>query len=407
MAPSPELRPSAAAPWARRPPSAPLQRAAPGAVGLDADELARIPAILREGLEHQPPRFAGASVLVASRGAVVLEHAEGWAVGWQDAATPLPAGQRVPARTDTLYDIASLTKIVTAVAVLQLVEQGVLGLEDPVARHLPRFATGGKEQVTVAHLLTHVSGLPALIDLGAVGPDPAAQREAVLTAAPSTGPGESYVYSDLGPITLGWLVEELTGQRLDGHVREHITGPLGMGETMFRPPAALRPRIAATEFSAADGEILRGRVHDENAAALGGVAGHAGLFSTAGDLAILGQMLLGGGQHGEARILRPATVEAMFTDRIAAITGPGGARRGLGPELEAPRYHGGLTSPWSGVHTGFTGTSMVIDPLSDTIVVLLTNAVHPARERAGAMATRREVSSCVARAAGQGAGRDG
>ena len=222
----------------------------------------------------------------------------------------------------------------------------------------------------------------------------------MLTVAPSTPPGTKYVYSDLGLITLGLIVEKLSGTSLDAYVREHITGPLGMDETMYNPPAELKDRIAATEYVEYYGRLVHGHVHDENAYSLGGVAGHAGVFSTARDLAVFAQMFLHGGIYGGARILQPDTVESMFTDRIAGITGVGGARRGLGPELEAWFYHAGLTSPYSGVHTGFTGTSLVIDPLTETVVVLLTNSVHPTREWSTTSVTRREVSTCVAHALG-------
>ena len=213
--------------------------------------------------------------------------------------------------------------------------------------------------------------------------------------------GERYtVIGKGGLITLGLIVEKLSGLGLDEYVREHITAPLGMTETMYNPPAELRDRIAATEYVDYYGYLVHGHVHDENAYSLGGVAGHAGVFSTARDLAVFAQMFLGGGRYGEARILQAGTVEDMFTDRIAEVTGVGGARRGLGPELEAWYYHSGLTSPYSGTHTGFTGTSLVIDPLTDTIVIMLTNSVHPTREWSTTSVTRREVSTCVAHALG-------
>lgn len=387
-------------PWARKRSGRTLREASPAAVGLDAEVLEQLPGILRAGLEFDPPRFAGASLLIASQAGIAYEHADGYALRWQDASTELPRDRWIPARTDTIYDLASISKIFTATAVMQLVEQGRLGLDDRVAVHLPRFAENGKGEVTVRHLLTHVGGLPAFIDLYSAHPDVPSRLDAVLTVAPTSPPGTAYVYSDLGLITLGLIVEELSGQGLDEYVREHITGPLGMTETMYNPPAELRDRIAATEYVDYYGRLVHGHVHDENAHSLGGVAGHAGVFSTARDLAILAQMFLGGGRYGDARILEAGTVQDMFTDGIAEITGVGGARRGLGPELEAWYYHAGLTSPYSGVHTGFTGTSLVIDPLTDTFVILLTNSVHPTREWSTTSVTRREVSTCVAHALG-------
>jgi CubicO group peptidase (beta-lactamase class C family) len=362
--------------------------------------LEQLPGILRAGLEFDPPRYAGATLLVASQRGIAYEHADGHALRWQDASTELPEDQWIPARTDTIYDLASISKIFTATAVMQHVEQGLLALEDRIADHLPRFAENGKGEVTVQHLLTHVGGLPAFINLYSAFPDVASRIDAVLTVVPDNPPETKYVYSDLGLITLGLIVEQLSGQSLDEYVREHITAPLGMDDTMYTPPAELKDRIAATEYEDYYGELVHGRVHDENAFSLGGVAGHAGVFSTARDLAVFAQMFLHGGTYGGARILRPDTVQAMFTDRIAEITGVGGARRGLGPELEAWFYHAGLTSPYSGVHTGFTGTSLVIDPLTETVVVLLTNSVHPTREWSTTSVTRREVSTCVAHALG-------
>ena len=385
-------------PWSRRGSATTLHDADPADVGLDASVLEQIPAIVREGLDHDPPRFAGATVLVASQAGIAYEHADGYALRWQDAETELPVQQRIPARIDTLYDLASISKIFTATAVMQQVEQGRLGLNDLVADHLPRFAENGKEEVTVQHLLTHVGGLPAFINLYSELPDIPSRIDAVLTVAPQSAPGKQYVYSDLGLITLGLIVEELSGQGLDAYVHEHITAPLGMDETMYNPPAELKERIAATEYVKHHGYLVHGHVHDENAHALGGVAGHAGVFSTARDLAVFAQMFLGGGRCGDARILTAGSVEQMHTDRIAEITGTGGARRGLGPELAAWYYHAALTSPYSGTHTGFTGTSLVIDPLTDTIVIMLANSVHPTREWSTTSVTRREVSTCVATA---------
>ena len=387
-------------PWDRGGPGRSLRAVSPQSVGLDAAELEELPGVVRAGLEFDPPRFSGASVLVASQAGIAYEHADGYALRWKKAGEQLPEQQWIPARTDTIYDLASISKIFTATSVLQLVEQGALALDDTVASHLPAFAAGGKEQVTVQHLITHTGGLPAFINLYSAYPDVPSRIEAALTVPPDAPPGTAYVYSDLGLIALGLVVEKLSGQGLDEYVHEHITAPLGMTDTMYNPPASLRARIAATEYEAYYEELVHGRVHDENAYSLGGVAGHAGVFSTARDLAVFAQMFLGGGRYGNARILQRQTVQEMYTDRIAEITGVGGARRGLGPELEAWYYHAGLTSPYSGTHTGFTGTSLVIDPLTDTIVIMLANSVHPTREWSSTSVTRREVSTCVAHALG-------
>ncbi|WP_245822972.1 serine hydrolase domain-containing protein [Brachybacterium avium] len=308
-------------PWARRSSGRSLREATPDAVGLDPEVLDGLPAIIRAGLENDPPRFAGAALLVASRAGIAYEHADGHALRWQDARTELPRDQWIPARTDTIFDLASITKIFTATAVMQHVEQGLLRLEDRVADHLPRFAENGKGEVTVQQLLSHVGGLPPFIDLVSAHPDLPSRLDAVLTVRPSSPPGTAYVYSDLGLIALGLIVETLSGQGLDEYVREHITAPLGMTETMFNPPAELAGRIAATEHMDCFGYPVHGHVHDENAFSLGGVAGHAGMFSTARDLAVFAQMFLDGGRCGEARILEADTVQDMFTDRIAGVTG--------------------------------------------------------------------------------------
>lgn len=378
----------------------PVREGNPRSVGLDPDVLDQLPGIIRAGLDNDPPRFSGASLLVASQGRIAYEHADGYALRWKNPTEQLPEDQWVPARQDTIYDLASISKLFTATAVMQLVERGQLSLEDTVASHLPRFGVNGKEQVTIQHLLTHVGGLPPFINLWQAYPDVPSRIDAALTVKPTAVPGTKYVYSDLGLIALGQVVEVISGQGLDVFVQENITAPLGMTETMYNPPAELLDRIAATEYMTVTGELVRGHVHDENAYSLGGVAGHAGVFSTARDLAVFAQMFLNGGTYGGARVLQTSTVQDMFTDRIAEVTGAGGARRGLGPELAAWYYHAGLTSPYSGAHTGFTGTSLVIDPLTDTIVIMLTNSVHPTREWSTTSVTRREVSTCVAHALG-------
>ncbi|WP_418607855.1 serine hydrolase [Georgenia sp. SUBG003] len=319
--------------------------------------------------------------------------AVGHSLRWADPGTELPASEQVAVRTDTMFDLASISKLFTAVAVMQLVESGEIALEDPVAEHLPAFAANGKAGVTVEQLLTHTGGLPAWVPLYA-RPDLDARLAAVYDVAPAYEPGTRYLYSDLGLITLGKIVESVSGQPLDEYVGAHITGPLGMTDTMYNPPAELLPRIAATEYQPAIGRgLVHGEVHDENAWSLGGVAGHAGVFSTADDLAVFAQMLLNGGRYGQARILEPATVQEMMRDRTGGISSN---HRGLGPELEAWFYHDALTSPGSAGHTGYTGTSLVIDPWTDTIAILLTNRVHPSRDWGSPNPQRR----AVARAAG-------
>ncbi|MFC4555551.1 serine hydrolase [Georgenia faecalis] len=363
-------------------------------VGLTQEFLDAIEPALEAGLDTEPnPLYPGAVSLVAAQGVVVDRTSTGHALRWADATTELPAEEWVPMAPDTIFDLASLSKLFTAVSVMQLVEDGEIALDDTAASYLPAFGANGKEEVTLTQLLTHTAGLPAWVNLYSA-PDAEASLQRVYDVALATPPGTRYVYSDLGLITLGKIVEEVSGLTLDAYVAEHITGPLGMTDTMYTPPAELLGRIAATEYQATpDRGLVHGEVHDENAWALDGVAGHAGVFSTADDVAVFGQMLLNGGVYDGARILEAATVEEMMQDYTGQL---GADHRGLGPELEAWFYHDVLTSADSAGHTGYTGTSLVIDPRTETIAVLMTNRVHPSRAWGSINPARR----AVARAAG-------
>nr|WP_232285464.1 serine hydrolase domain-containing protein [Saccharomonospora marina] len=324
------------------------------------------------------PLFAGAVAMLVHDGKIVATHATGSAVRYADGSgTELPREQQVPMRPDTIFDLASVTKLFTSIAVLQLVERDQVELDAPVARYLPEFGVNGKAAITVRQLLTHTSGLEPFLPLWRDWPDKASRISAVMRVRPQSPPGTDYTYSDLNLITLGVLVERLTGSSLDAVIAARITGPLGMADTGFNPPAHKVPRIAATEFQTEpERGMLRGEVHDENAWSLGGVAGHAGIFSTASDLAVLGQALLNGGAYAGERILSEQSVRAMLTNHNDRF--PGDAH-GLGFELDQIWYMGGLTSPRTAGHTGYTGTSLVIDPLSGSIAILLTNRVHPTR----------------------------
>lgn len=383
-------------PWDRTtsPPRV-LRDGTPKRAGLDAAVLAEITPTLEAGLGAEPhPAFPGAVALVVKDGVVAERTAVGHAVRWADPDTELPADQQVAMTAGTIFDLASVSKLFTAVAILQLVERGEVALAEPVASYIPAFAANGKEAVTVEQLLTHTGGLPAWLPLYSAYPDIPSRLAAVHGVAPAYEPGTRFTYSDLGLIVLGELVEHVTGLSLDAYVAQHITGPLGMTDTMYNPPAELLPRIAATEHQPWAGRgLVHGEVHDENAWALGGVAGHAGVFSTADDLAVFAQMLLNGGRYGQALILQSATVHAMMQDHTGHLSS---VHRGLGPELEAFFYHDVLTSPSSAGHTGFTGTSLVIDPWTDTIAILMANRVHPNREWSSINPQRR----AVARAAG-------
>ena len=255
-----------------------------------------------------------------------------------------------------------------------LFDEGKLELDAPVAKYLPAFTGGFKDSVTIRHLLTHRSGLPAGRDLWRVARNPQEARLMVIDTPLSCKPGSCYIYSDLGADMLGMVIETVSGMGLDQFLDQRVFGPLGMVDTYYRPDDSLKLRIAPTEVMPPRGYPLQGEVHDENAYALGGVAGHAGLFSTAKDLAVFAQMMLNGGVYDSVRIVSDSTV-ALFTRRAAGTRalgwdtadGDGGAGRYL-----TERAYG---------HTGYTGTSLWIDPDREMFVILLTNRVHAAKAR--------------------------
>jgi len=317
--------------------------------------------------------FPGAVVLIVHDGSVLKRAAYGHSLLYHDCQTRQEAPRLMA--VDTAFDLASLTKVVvTTTAVMQLIEQGVVSLHAPVATYLPGFARCGKRMVTVRQLLSHTGGLPA--------GRPFYQRlrgaDAIVDAVERTRlaatPGAQVIYSDLGFIALGALVARVTGMPLDHYAEASIFQPLGMRSTGYRPDPTLRVTTSATEYQKGRG-LVWGSVHDENAAAMGGVSGHAGLFSTIGDLEIFVTTLLREGAHGPTRMLKPETVDAMFTLQTGALR-PG---RALGWQYRDPTYMGACISPHTVGHTGFTGTSIVLDLARHLGVVLLTNRVHPSR----------------------------
>ena len=358
-----------------------LTDTSPAAAGLDAqpidDALARI-ARWEEPSGTTRPLYAGAVTLLGHGGHVVAREASGYALRYADGAgTELPRDQWVPMGEDTIFDMASVSKLFTSIVVMQQIERGAIQLEEPVATYLPAFAARGKEAITVRQLLTHTSGLKPWMPLWSGWPDKASRIAAVLDVAPTSPPGKTYAYSDLNLITLGVLVERQTGERLDQLVRERITDPLGMKDTGYNPDPSLKSRIAATEFQSSPPRgMVRGEVHDENAWSLDGVAGHAGVFSTAQDMAVLAQSLLNGGTYDGHPIMTPDSVQKMTTNYNSAF--PNNSH-GLGFELNQRWYMGGLSSPSTAGHTGYTGVSIVIDNLSRSFAILLTNRVHPSR----------------------------
>lgn len=313
----------------------------------------------------------GAVLLVGREGRLLHRKAYG-------ARALEPA--REPMTPETIFDAASLTKVVaTAPAIVQLLERGRIRLNDPVTEYLPDFQ-GGKSAITVRHLLTHFSGLPPGIPLTPAWSGYESGVARALVEKPVAQPGERFIYSDVNYILLGEIVRRVSGEPLEDYVRRRIFEPLRMRDTMFRPPAALRRRIAPTEHPPGEAEPLRGVVHDPTARAMGGVAGHAGLFTTAEDLAHFAEMLLGQGAFRGRRVLQPLSVRKMITPQ-SPFDQP--VLRGLGFDLDSPYSapRGELFPLGSFGHTGFTGTSLWIDPATRTYVILLTNAVHPKVKR--------------------------
>ncbi len=379
------------------PPNTVLRDGTPASVGLDPAPIARAVEQIR-GHETAPagghPMYAGAVGLLGHDGKVVERDASGYALRYADATTELPRDQWVPVREDTIFDLASVSKLFTSLAVVQLVEEDAVALDAPVATYLPEFAAGGKEAVTVRQLLTHTSGLTSWLPLWSRYPDKASRIKAVMDQPPTNPPGTTYRYSDLNLITLGVVVEKLRGKPLDQVVAERITDPLGMADTGYNPTDPTR--TAATEYQSSPARgMVRGEVHDENAWSLGGVAGHAGVFSTADDLAVLSQALLNGGTYRGQRILTRESVTMLITNFNEDFPGDD---HGLGFELNQRWYMDALSGPRTAGHTGYTGTSVVLDFASRSFAILLTNRVHPSRSWGSINLARREWAGGLAQA---------
>ncbi|HSH95938.1 MAG TPA: serine hydrolase domain-containing protein, partial [Roseimicrobium sp.] len=281
-----------------------------------------------------------------------------------------------PMTGDTLFDAASLTKVIaTTPSVMKLVEQGKLEIDAPVARYLPAFAANGKDAITVRHLMTHTSGLRP--GLGAPSPWQGYDKAIELACAEKlkNPVGTVFEYSDINFIVLGELVRIASGRPLNVFAEQEIFGPLKMTDTRFLPPESLKPRIAPTE-QVKDLGVLRGVVHDPTSRRMGGVAGHAGLFTTASDLARYARFLLNGGELDGVRVLKPETVKLMTSVQSPAAVA---SRRGLGWDIDTG--YSSLRGKWfplgSYGHTGWTGTSIWIDPFSRTFVIFLSNRNHP------------------------------
>jgi CubicO group peptidase (beta-lactamase class C family) len=375
--------------------AAPAREGTPGNFVLPDSAINTIDSIAEKTIAEK--NAAGIVVLAGHQGQIVVKKAYG-------NRTLEPAIS--PMTEETVFDMASLTKVVaTTTAVMQLVEKGKINLEVPVANYLPQFHTVLRQRITVRQCLTHYSGLPPDLpnkDLkysNRIKPSARIIWRKIWQIKPDAAPDEKFLYSDIGFITLGKLVEKVSGKSLDRYAQEAIFTPLKMNSTRFRPPAKWRTRIAATEKKPW-GEVLLGKVHDPTACLLGGVAGHAGLFSTADDLARFCQMILNGGDLEGARILRPETVQLMTSPQS-----PQGKKdlRGLGWDIQSPHssLRGNFFSPLSFGHTGYTGTSIWIDPPTQTYLIILSNRVHP-QDKGSSKYLRMEIANAVGAATQNG-----
>ncbi|WP_459557521.1 serine hydrolase domain-containing protein [Lacunimicrobium album] len=340
----------------------PKRKSTPVALEMDFARLAYIDEIVEEGIRQE--KMPGCVVLIGRRAGIAYHKAYG--------NLSLKPDVR-PMLTDTVFDLASLTKpIATATSIMLLVERGQIDITKPVADYEPDFANNGKESITVLQLLTHQSGLipdnPLADYLQSA--DDAFRR--LLLLKPVATPGEKFMYSDVNFIMLGYLVKKITGLNVNEFSHQEIFSPLGMSETGYNPAEPLRERAALTQER--EGRWMRGEVHDPRAYKLDGIAGHAGLFSTASDLSRYATMLLNKGELNGRRIFKPETIDFMTTP----VKVPGGLR-GLGWDIRTgySSQRGDMMSSRAYGHGGFTGTSLWIDPVRDLYVIFLSNRVHP------------------------------
>ncbi|WP_382400399.1 serine hydrolase domain-containing protein [Lentibacillus salinarum] len=337
--------------------------------GMDEERLKNAFTILSREIEAK--RIPGAAAVVGKKDLIAGSFAGGSIMIDETVNTPV--------NQDTIFDCASLTKVViTLPLVLRLMEQGLIELDEPVSTYVPAFHKGAKSHVTIRHLLTHTSGLKPHIRNDFTNWKPEEAKAYIYSQELDHYPGKWVVYSDLGFIILGDIIERILNQPLDKAAEAYILHPLGMVDTYFNPPDHLKSRIAATEYRRDLKRYQWGEVHDEKAYAFGGISGHAGLFSTVGDLARYAQMWLNQGELGDALIFSPVTVENSIRNYTLLLNG----NRGLGWVLKGDTLDasGDLFSQYSYGHTGFTGTSLWIDPEKDLFVVLLTNRVHLGRD---------------------------
>jgi CubicO group peptidase (beta-lactamase class C family) len=340
-------------------------------------------AILDRGVADSA--FPGAIAVIGTHAGPLVTVSAGH-LDW--APSPVPD-------VNTLWDLASLTKVVGMTsAMMQLVESGKVDLDAPVQRYLPQWTGVNKDRVTVRDLITHRSGLPAFKQYFKLNVSPDSTLALFFATPLDTVPGVRMVYSDIGAILLGKIIERVSGDSLDAYLARHVFQPLGMLDTRYRPDSSLLPRIAPTENDPWRGRHLRGEVHDENAAALGGVSAHAGLFSSAHDLDRLARAYLNGGALGNARLARASTIRQFTTVQDSTFSS-----RALGWDTPSDNSSAGhfIKRPAFG-HTGFTGTSIWIAPQHDMYVILLTNRVNPTREHTKIGPVRAAVADAAMRA---------
>ena len=348
-----------------------------------SQDTAAVGRAVRAGIETGV--YPGAVVVIGTRDSILMARGYGHFTWDRRSPTPDPAS--------SLYDLASVTKVVaTTTAAMMLADRGRLALSRPVQDYLPQFAGAGKAVVTVRQLLEHRSGMRAFLRLDTLARDSGAARRIVLAEPLRWKPGERVEYSDLNAMLLGWIIEAVSGEPLDTFVTRNVLRPLGLTQTLYRPPRARRPRIVPVGLWR--GHPISGEIHDQNAARLGGVSGHAGLYASGRDLARFAQFMLSRGLLPDGtRLVRAGAVD-LFTSR-----GPG--NRGLGWEMRDTTERGSAgdsLSPAAYGNTGYTGTSVWIDPQRDVFVILLTNRVFAPRHRRSIRALR-EIRADLADAA--------
>ena len=367
-------------------PQAVVRKDVPESVGFKHDSLSRVDSVVSRAIRDSA--FPGAQVLVAKDGAIIYNKSFGSLE--YDGASPRVSGT-------TMYDIASMTKVIsTTYALMRLYDEGLIHLDDPVTNYIPEFGNHGKEKITVRNLLVHNGGLPPFKRLYLTCRSPEQVLDSVYQTEMIYNTGDSTVYSDFDFILLGKIIEKISGKRLDRYVDSVFFRPLGMTRTMFNPPNALWGGIAPTEYdSVLRKQLVQGVVHDENAYALGGVSGHAGLFSTASDLAVIIQMILNGGSYGGKQYIKPETVRLFTSKQDSRST------RALGWDTKTMNGYssaGSLFGPHTFGHTGFTGTSVWVDPEKKIFVIFLTNRVYPTRSNTRIMQVRPAVHDAVMKA---------